>query len=252
MTTQPAEPVCRTLTSQGLKLNYVDWGNEGAPLLLLIHGMRDHARSWDWTARALRDRWHVVAPDLRGHGDSQWSPDGAYLSPFHVLDIVDLIETLGREQVTIIGHSYGGNVSARYAAIFPQRVRKLVLVDGLGASVEVLAKWTEYGQVERTRDWIEKRRETAARKPRRFGTLEEAVRRMAAANQHLSEDQARHLAVHGIPITARAGYASVSADVFATVMSGAAVLGARRSRIQNRQAAPPAKVSAVITNKAGA
>jgi pimeloyl-ACP methyl ester carboxylesterase len=187
MTTQDAEPVSRTLVSQGLKLHYVDWGNEGAPLLLLIHGMRDHARSWDRTARA-----------LRGHGDSQWSPDGAYLSPFHVFDVADLIETLGREQLTIIGHSYGGSVSARYAAIFPQRVRKLVIVDGLGPSTEVLANWSENGPVKRTREWIDKRRKTVARKPRRFDTLAEAVARMAAANRHLSEDQARHLALHGI------------------------------------------------------
>jgi pimeloyl-ACP methyl ester carboxylesterase len=160
--------------------------------------MRDHARSWDWTARALRDSWHIIAPDLRGHGDSQWSPDGAYLTPFHVLDIADLIETLGREQLTMVGHSYGGNVSARYAAIFPQRVRKLVIVDGLGPSADVLAGWSENGPVERTREWMQKRRESAARKPRRFDTLEEAIVRMAAANRHLSEDQAHHLAVHGI------------------------------------------------------
>ncbi len=196
------EPVSRTYVSQGLKLHYLDWGNEGAPLLLLVHGLRDHARSWDWTARALRHRWHVVAPDSRGHGDSQWSPDGAYLSPYHVLDLADLIDTLGHERLTIVAHSFGGNVSARYAAIFPQRVSKLVLVDGLGPSAKVLAGWAELGPVKRTREWIEKRRETAARAPRRFATVDEAVARMAAANPHLSQEQARHLAVHGVRLHA--------------------------------------------------
>jgi pimeloyl-ACP methyl ester carboxylesterase len=198
MTTSDIEPVSRTHVSQGLKLHYVDWGNEGAPLLLLVHGMRDHARSWDWTARALRDRWHVIAPDLRGHGDSQWSPDGAYLHAFHVLDIADLIDSLGQAQITLIGHSFGGNVCGRYASIFPHRLRKLVLVDSLGPSAEVLAGWVEQGPVKRTREWIEKRREAAARTPRRFVTLEEAVERMAAANRHLSPDQAHHLAIHGV------------------------------------------------------
>ena len=202
MTRLDAEPVSRTHLSQGLKLHYLDWGNEGAPLLLLLHGMRDHARSWDWTARALRDSWHIVAADMRGHGDSQWSPDGAYLSPFHVLDIADLIDTLGHEQLTMIGHSYGGNVCGRYASIFPQRLRKLVLVDGLGPSPKNLEAWTEAGPVKRTREWVEKRRETAARKPRRFATSEEAVARMAAANSHLSGDQAHHLAVHGVRLYA--------------------------------------------------
>ena len=191
-------PDSHYFTSQGLRLHYVDWGNAGAPCLLLIHGMRDHARSWDWVARALRDKWHVIAPDLRGHGDSQWSPDGAYLGPFHVFDIADLVDTLGCENLSIIGHSYGGNVAARYSAIFPERVRKLVLVDGLGPSPTVMAKWNANGQVSRTREWMEKRRETASRGPRRFNTVEEAVARMAAANRHLSDDRARHLATHGV------------------------------------------------------
>ncbi|MBV8804434.1 MAG: alpha/beta fold hydrolase, partial [Sinobacteraceae bacterium] len=147
MTTSDIDPVSRTYVSQGLKLHYVDWGNEGAPLLLLVHGMRDHARSWDWTARALRDRWHVIAPDLRGHGDSQWSPDGAYMHAFHVLDLADLVDSFGQAQITLIGHSFGGNVCGRYASIFPQRVGKLVLVDSLGPSAKVLAGWTEQGPV---------------------------------------------------------------------------------------------------------
>ena len=196
------EPTSHTYTSQGLKLHYLDWGNAGAPLLLLIHGTRDHARSWDWTARALRHRWHVIAVDLRGHGDSQWSPDGAYLAAYQVLDIADLMDTFGQESATVMGHSFGGNISARYAALFPQRVRKLVLVDGLGPAQSVLNAWAERGPVLRTREWIEKRRETATQKPRRFATVEEAVARMAAANKHLSEDQARHLAVHGVRLHA--------------------------------------------------
>jgi pimeloyl-ACP methyl ester carboxylesterase len=118
------EPLSQTFISQGLKLHYVDWGNEGAPCLLLIHGIRDHARSWDWVARALRGKWRIIAPDLRGHGDSQWSPDGAYLSPYHVLDIVDLIATLGYEKLTIVGHSYGGNIASRFAAIYPSACKK--------------------------------------------------------------------------------------------------------------------------------
>jgi pimeloyl-ACP methyl ester carboxylesterase len=192
------EPISRTYLSQGLKLHYLDWGNEGAPLLVFIHGTRDHARSWDWTARALRHDWHVIAPDLRGHGDSQWSPDGAYLAAYQVLDIADLLDSLNHEEATIVGHSFGGNISARYAAIFPQRMRKLVLVDGLGPSDQVLAAWAERGAVQRTHEWITKRRETAAQTPRRFATVDQAIARMAGANKHLSREQASHLAIHGV------------------------------------------------------
>ena len=191
----------RTHVSQGLKLHYLDWGNEAAPLLLLVHGMRDHAHSWDWVARELRHEWHVIAPDLRGHGDSQWSSDAAYLNPYHVFDIADLIDSVGCEQLVIVGHSFGGNVSARYAAIFPQRVRKLVLVDSLGPAAKVLANWAEQ-PVERTRDWLQERRKAAARMPRRFATFDEVVARMAAANRHLSPEQAHHLALHGARLDA--------------------------------------------------
>ena len=71
------EPVSKTFTSQGLKLDYLDWGNAGAPILIFVHGLHDHAHSWDWTARAMCRNWHVIALDLRGHGDSDWSPYGA-------------------------------------------------------------------------------------------------------------------------------------------------------------------------------
>src|ERR1700745_2464958 len=71
-------PTSRIYFSQLCRLHYVDWGNPDAPPLLLVHGGRDHCRNWDWVADALRRDWHVLAPDLRGHGDSQWSPDGNY------------------------------------------------------------------------------------------------------------------------------------------------------------------------------
>jgi len=63
--------------SQRLRLHYVDWVTRPAAAAA-THGGRDHCRNWDWVASALRRDWHVLAPDLRGHGDSQWSPDGNY------------------------------------------------------------------------------------------------------------------------------------------------------------------------------
>lgn len=201
--TDAFEPASRTCVSQGQKLHYLDWGNEGAPVALLVHGMRDHARSWDWTARALRGDWRVIAVDLRGHGDSDWSPDGGYLSSYHLLDLANLIDHLGCEQLNLVAHSFGGAVAARYAASFPERVRKLVLVDGMGPSPQAREGWDKEGPVNRTRDWIAKRRGSP---PRRLKDLEEAVSRMAAANPHLSPEQARHLAVHGVRPHADGGF----------------------------------------------
>src|SRR5882672_3889692 len=66
MTDNMPGPTSHTYFSQRLRLHYVDWGNAGKPPLLLIHGGRDHCRNWDWTAEALREDWHIIAPDLRG------------------------------------------------------------------------------------------------------------------------------------------------------------------------------------------
>jgi pimeloyl-ACP methyl ester carboxylesterase len=192
------EPVSRTFASQGLTLHYLDWGNAGAPLLILLHGTSDHARSWDWIARAFKDRFHVVAPDLRGHGDSHWSPDGAYLLAYHVVDLVDLIESLAEEKVTIVGHSFGGSVASRYAGLYPERIAKLVLVDGFGPPPSSYAKWTEFGAVPRAREWVDKRRNVNVKRGRRLATIDEAAARLSAGNPKLSPEQARHLAVHGV------------------------------------------------------
>ena len=78
MTDRMPGPASHTFFSQRLRLHYVDWGNPDKPPLLMIHGGRDHCRNWDWAAAALRDDWHIIAPDLRGHGDSQWSADLGY------------------------------------------------------------------------------------------------------------------------------------------------------------------------------
>src|SRR5712691_5377531 len=72
----PLGPTSHYFYSMRLKLHYVDWGNHEKPPLLLIHGGRDHARNWDWVAQDLRRDYHIIAPDLRGHGDSQWDRRG--------------------------------------------------------------------------------------------------------------------------------------------------------------------------------
>jgi pimeloyl-ACP methyl ester carboxylesterase len=101
------QPVSRHFTSQSLNLHYLDWGNEGAPTLILQHGGFDHAHSMDWIARELAADWHVVAPDLRGHGDSAWSPDADYTMPALLLDFANLVEVLGGGPLAICAHSLG-------------------------------------------------------------------------------------------------------------------------------------------------
>ncbi len=190
-------PTSNSFTSQRLRLHYVGWGNPDAPPLILQHGGRDHCRSWDWVAAELARDWHVIAPDLRGHGDSAWSPDGDYSSGSFTYDFAQLVHTLGHEQVTIVGHSLGGGIATRFAGLYPRKVRKLVNIEGLGLSPKQLAVHTERDLGDRLREWIENKRQAAGRLPRRYPSLEAAYSRMKAESTFLSDEQARHLTVHG-------------------------------------------------------
>ena len=198
MTDRAPGPASHTFFSQRLRLHYVDWGNGGKPPLLLLHGGRDHCRNWDWTAVALRDDWHVIAPDLRGHGDSQWSADGNYSMAGFIYDLAQLIHGQRLAPVTIIAHSLGGNVALRYAGIYPETVAKLVAIEGLGPSPEMWAERSARTITERMSEWIREQRGLAGRLPRRYASIEDAFRRMQEENPHLSAEQARHLTVHGV------------------------------------------------------
>jgi pimeloyl-ACP methyl ester carboxylesterase len=194
----PHIPTSHTYFSQRLRLNYLDWGNPGAPPLVLVHGGRDHARSWDWVAERLRDRWRIIAPDLRGHGDSQWSQDGTYQWPGFICDLAELVHQLQLAPVTLIGHSLGGNIATRYAGIFPHLVKRLVCIEGLGLSPKAMAERLAKPLAERMRLWVDAQRNLAGVAPHRYKTIDEAIARMRQAHQHLTPGQASHLAVHGV------------------------------------------------------
>jgi len=193
-----ADLTSHVFISQRLRLHYVDWGNEGAPPLILLHGGRDHCRNWDWVAHALRDEWHVIAPDLRGHGDSQWSPDGHYSMLAYVYDLAQLIHQRGLEPVTIVAHSLGGNIAVRYTGLYPDNVARLVSIEGLGPSPAMRAEREAKPIEARLREWIDEQRALSARQSRRYASVDEALARMREENRHLSEAQARHLTRHGI------------------------------------------------------
>ena len=191
-------PTSGSYISQRLRLHYVDWGNADAPPLVLLHGGRDHCRNWDWVARDLARDFHVIAPDLRGHGDSAFSPSGDYSMSAFVYDLAQLIHRQRLAPVSIISHSLGGNIALRYAGVFPENVAKLVAIEGLGPSPDMLAQRGERSVPERLRAWIEEERALAGRLPRRYASIEEALGRMRAENRHLTPEQARYLTVHGV------------------------------------------------------
>lgn len=190
-------PTSHSFLSQRTRLHYLDWGNVGAPPLLLVHGGRDHARTWDWTAQALRRDYHVIAPDLRGHGDSDWSSDGGYNIVSWVFDLAQLIDHLDLGPVTIVAHSLGGAISLRYTGLFPQKVRRLVSIEGSGALPPDIVALLAQPLAQRMERFIADRRHLA--KPAyRYAKLEDAIARMRASNADLTDDQVLHLATHAV------------------------------------------------------
>ncbi len=191
-------PVSSYYVSQRLRLHFVDWGSDHKPPLLLIHGGRDHARSWDWVAKELREDWHVIAPDLRGHGDSSWAMGGLYTVQEFVLDIAQLLLALDLFPITLIGHSLGGSVATHYTAVYPEKVHKLVSIEGLGPPPEMIKARLGKPIWERTDEWIQQVRSFSSRQAKRYPTIEAAAQRMIEENSFLSPEQARHLTLHGV------------------------------------------------------
>ena len=148
-------PTSRIYFSQRLRLHYVDWGNQQAPPLLLVHGGRDHCRNWDWVAQAFRRDWHVIAPDLRGHGDSAWSASGHYTMASYIYDLAQLIHQQELAPVSIVAHSLGGNIATRYAGIYPDAVHRLVVIEGIGPPPRPPGVTPRRSIDERMRDWID-------------------------------------------------------------------------------------------------
>jgi pimeloyl-ACP methyl ester carboxylesterase len=187
-------PESRFFQSQGLRLHYSDWGNADAPLLLLVHGGRDHSRSWDLIARSLQPHFHVLAPDLRGHGDSDWAKGGSYALTEYVYDLLRLVRSKAAQQVTIVGHSMGGMVGLIYAGTFPEQVSALVVLDG----VTVLPNAKRLPPHERIAKWVGQLDRLEDREPRRYRTIEEAAAQMRTHNPRLPSELAQHLAGFGV------------------------------------------------------
>lgn len=127
MTTARIEPLEKTIPVNGINLHYVDWGSEGKPPLVVLHGFSSQARYWDGFAVRMRDAFHVYCLDQRGHGDSDWSDD--YGPDAMPNDLLAFADRLGLEKFTLLGHSMGGMVSMRFAAFHPDRVEALIVVD---------------------------------------------------------------------------------------------------------------------------
>ena len=127
--TADAQVQDRTIKLNGLRFHYRDWGNEGAPPLVLLHFFTWHARIWDTVASALRQQYRVLALDQRGHGESDWTDD--YSPERYLEDLEAFTRALDLRRLRVLGFSVGGHAAMRYAALHPDAVERLVLGETL-------------------------------------------------------------------------------------------------------------------------
>lgn len=119
----------RVAELRGMRVHYVEWGQRDLPPVVLLHGLTGHARIWDHTAARLADRFHVFALDQRGHGDTSWPDPPSYETADFVADTLAFVDDLNLERFALAGLSMGGHNAMAFAARYPDRVTKLVIVD---------------------------------------------------------------------------------------------------------------------------
>ena len=179
------------VTVRGLRYHCRCWGDARAPKLFMLHGWMDVSASFQFVVDALRGNRHVIAPDWRGFGLSEWAKGDGYWFPDYFADLDRLLEHFEPEApATLIGHSMGGNVAAMYAGVRPERVAKLIDLEGFGlrgARAEQSPK--RYAQ------WLG---ELADKKPsfRDYDSFEALADRLRGNNPRLSRDKASFLARH--------------------------------------------------------
>ena len=170
------------LDINGLHLHYLDWGHDRHQTILLLHGFMAHAHVWDDFAFSFRSRYHVVALDQRGHGESQWSEEGAYTIEDHFVDLTNFIETLGLKNIILIGHSMGGRNALFYTAYNSDNVERLVLVDARPANSQQSS---------------EALKNLLINLPLQAGSFEETVRKVQAVYPHISREMCYHIVIYG-------------------------------------------------------
>lgn len=127
--TEPRNPRDGYISAGGVRLHYLDWGNPGAQTMVLLHGIQDCARSWDFFAENMSGYYRVLALDNRGHGESDWASTCQYGFSDYVSDLECLIDELGLQEVVLVGHSAGARYAFSYAANRPLAIESLVISD---------------------------------------------------------------------------------------------------------------------------
>jgi pimeloyl-ACP methyl ester carboxylesterase len=186
-------PISLRVLANGLEHHVLEWPATGpatGATVLLVHGYMDAAATWDMVAPGLNAHGlRVIAPDLRGYGDgARVSAGGYYHFVDYVFDLADLVEALVPQGsvLFIVGHSMGGTVANLFTGTFPERVTRLVLLEGAGPPDN-----RHEVNPDRMRRWVEDVRAIRARPLRRMSTREDALRRLADNHPRVGEELLR-------------------------------------------------------------
>ncbi len=178
------------LTVRGLRTHVRHWGRAGAPKIFMQHGWMDVSASFQFVVDALQGDWHVIAFDWRGFGLSERSHSDTYWFPDYLADLEAVLDHYAPDgQVNLLGHSMGGNIVSLYAGIRPQRIAKLINLEGFG-----LPATTPSQAPGRFAKWLDELR--AKPDMRGYASVEEVAARLQKTNPRLAGERAAFLAGH--------------------------------------------------------
>jgi len=177
-----AQPVDRFVIVNGLRIHYLDWGARGKQPLVLLHGIARLAHTFDHLAPHFSKNYHVIAVDMRGHGDSDWDPQGAYLVEDYVKDIEVLVAQIQLRDIVLWGNSTGGRVAQVFAGLHPELV-SAVIVEDVGP--------------ERPREISDRLANRMSQEEKGWASVDELLAQIKKGNPRTSEQVLRTYAQYG-------------------------------------------------------
>jgi pimeloyl-ACP methyl ester carboxylesterase len=175
---------------RGMRYHVRLWGEPAAPKLILLHGWMDVSASFQFLVDALRRDWRIIAPDWRGFGLSEWNHGDSYWFPDYIGDLEALLLHFQRDApVNLLGHSLGGNIATLYAGIRPERIARLINVEGFG-----LPRAAGDDAPSRYAKWLDQILARPGLRP--YSNYDELAQRLVRQNPRLGQAKADFLARH--------------------------------------------------------
>ncbi|MEM5439224.1 alpha/beta fold hydrolase [Paraburkholderia diazotrophica] len=202
---RPLNPsVSEFVTVRGVRLHVRRWGNPDSPTLFMLHGWMDVAASFQFVVDALAGDWQVIAPDARGFGLSDWpvaeKGGGHYWFQEYLADLDALLDHYAPTgEVNLVGHSMGANIVCLYAGVRPERVRRVIDLEGFGLAPSMPSQLPR-----RLASWLDELREPPSLRP--YATLDDVAARLIKTNARLDPRRARFLAQHWSKPDGKGGY----------------------------------------------